>query len=261
MHKLIFYFIFSLLVALSLFSNTANAFDFQQEKSLYANALRLKNNQQYLLSSIYFGLLSQTSLDLQMKFLATRNYIIMMDRLNEHTESHVYLIRALSDRENPIKQDFILLAKIKNIDVKEELNSRYESDYGVWTRRYNVTNGDQPKGDWKDLYELQQLLVTEKRRNAALGMSLSAVLPGTGQLYLGDFRAAALSFLVNGLFGFATYQFFDRDLPGPGAASALVFSITYTGNILNVYKILDRRKNNLKRRIDEFVVDRIIFTN
>lgn len=60
-----------------------------------------------------------------------------------------------------------------------------------------------------------------KKKSIAKAKVFNALLPGAGYLYLGQNRTALTAFLINGLFIFATYEFFNR---GYTAAAILTLS-------------------------------------
>jgi len=68
-------------------------------------------------------------------------------------------------------------------------------------------------------------------RSPLLAGVLSALLPGTGQLYAGEPRDALLSFLVNGALIAATYQAFDKEVYGVGGVVGVVALGFYSGSV------------------------------
>lgn len=69
-----------------------------------------------------------------------------------------------------------------------------------------------------------------------LAGTLSAVLPGAGQVYNGRYLDGGIAFGVNALFGAATYYaFVEADSIPLGVVSALFLSGFYIGNIVNAY--------------------------
>lgn len=60
---------------------------------------------------------------------------------------------------------------------------------------------------------------------------LNAVLPGAGYYYVGQKKAAVTSFMINALFSFAAYQFFDRGYIAAGAITTSLELGWYLGGI------------------------------
>lgn len=61
--------------------------------------------------------------------------------------------------------------------------------------------------------------------------SLSALLPGAGQVYNGNYQSAAFSFILNALFLTATLSFMDQHMDGAAITSGMLFSVVYVGAI------------------------------
>lgn len=73
--------------------------------------------------------------------------------------------------------------------------------------------------------------IPEKRK--WLAGTMSAILPGSGQLYVKRPHDAAWAFLLNTIFLSATYYAFDNDEIVAGIFAASLESVWYTGNIYN----------------------------
>jgi hypothetical protein len=65
-----------------------------------------------------------------------------------------------------------------------------------------------------------------------LAGAMSAVIPGAGQVYNGNYQSAVFSFLINALFLSASIELSRQGLPATSAVSGTIFSIVYVGNIL-----------------------------
>jgi len=64
-----------------------------------------------------------------------------------------------------------------------------------------------------------------------LAGTLSAVLPGAGQAYNGNYQSAAFSFVLNALFLATTIDLHNKHLDATAVASGMIFSVIYLGNI------------------------------
>jgi tetratricopeptide (TPR) repeat protein len=71
------------------------------------------------------------------------------------------------------------------------------------------------------------------RKSPALAGGLSAVLPGSGQLYAGRPRDAGLAFALNSAFILGAWQSFDHGMPAVGGLLAFFEAGWYAGNIFN----------------------------
>lgn len=85
---------------------------------------------------------------------------------------------------------------------------------------------------------------------------MAGLLPGLGHAYVGRYRSAIVSFLLNGLFIWAAVESFHRDHDTMGGALALVEAGWYAGNIYGAVnathkynrKMEDDFRNGLKDR-------------
>jgi hypothetical protein len=81
-------------------------------------------------------------------------------------------------------------------------------------------------------------------KSPALAGVLSAVLPGSGQLYSGSLSAAAVTFVLNGLFIGATVELARDKHYVTAAAAGTAASFFYVGGIINAAD-LARRRNRI----------------
>jgi tetratricopeptide (TPR) repeat protein len=58
-----------------------------------------------------------------------------------------------------------------------------------------------------------------------------SIVPGLGQAYCGRYRDASLSFIVNGIIGWAAWESFDQDRPALGSMISFFGLGFYSGNI------------------------------
>jgi hypothetical protein len=65
-----------------------------------------------------------------------------------------------------------------------------------------------------------------------LAGTLSAVLPGAGQIYNGNLESGLFSFVLNALFLGATLELHNKNMNSTALASGVVFSVLYVGNIV-----------------------------
>jgi hypothetical protein len=84
-------------------------------------------------------------------------------------------------------------------------------------------------------------------KSPALAGVLSAILPGSGQVYAGSWQAAAVTFVLNGLFIGATVELArDKDYV-TAAAAGTAASVFYLGGIINAAD-LARRRNRIAQQ-------------
>jgi hypothetical protein len=84
-------------------------------------------------------------------------------------------------------------------------------------------------------------------KSPALAAVMSAVLPGSGQVYAGSLQAAAVTFVLNALFVGATVELArDKDYV-TAAAAGTAASVFYVGGIINAAD-LARRRNRIAQQ-------------
>lgn len=94
-----------------------------------------------------------------------------------------------------------------------------------------------------------QALALQARYDDARGKSpafagvLSALLPGAGQLYAGSLQAAAVTFVLNGLFVAATVELVRDEKYFTAAAAGSAASFFYIGGIMNAVDLARRRND------------------
>lgn len=78
-------------------------------------------------------------------------------------------------------------------------------------------------------------------KSPALAGILTAILPGSGQLYAGSLQAAAVTFVLNGLFIAATVELARDEKWFTAAAAGTAASFFYVGGIMNAVDLARRR--------------------
>ena len=81
-------------------------------------------------------------------------------------------------------------------------------------------------------------------KHPALAGVLSAILPGAGQIYAGSLQAAAVTFVLNGLFIATTVEQARRHDYATAAAAGTVASFFYVGGVIDAVD-LSRRRNSM----------------
>lgn len=205
MNKFLF---FIFLLPLSARSFTCAESDLQLK---YAN--QLESHQQFLLASVQYSLVSLAE-NCDVKYEARLGYARAMFALAENDEV-VRTLTPLKDSSAPIsvkKRATYILGFIDSSLLSDSDNETREK-FLLWKNREHV-----------------------EKKSAVLAGSLSAILPGTGQIYNGNYQSAALSFVLNALFLAATIELQQKGLYATSIAAGAVFSITYVGNIVSAAK-------------------------
>jgi len=74
------------------------------------------------------------------------------------------------------------------------------------------------------------------RKNAWISGIASAIVPGSGQVYNGNYQSAGVSFVLNAILLATSINFFDKDIKAAAITSSLFFSVTYLGNIISAVR-------------------------
>lgn len=139
------------------------------------------------------------------------------------------------------------------IDSFENFLARYPDDRQADAARIKMGWSSLRQGDWRQASnEFAKLPAGSPLRSQSEGLAkdslsypdiprkspylaggLSAVLPGAGQLYLGRPSDAAISFVLNGLFIWATVEAFDNGNDVTGGVLLFFESGWYLGNVYN----------------------------
>ena len=141
----------------------------------------------------------------------------------------------------------------QTIDVMQRFLSTYPTDTQGDGARVKIGWSYLRQGDWQQASaEFRKIPADSPRRSDAEGLAedvkaypdiprkspylaggLSAVLPGAGQLYVERPADAAISFLLNGLFIWATIEAFHNDDTVAGCILLFFESGWYLGNVYN----------------------------
>jgi len=91
-------------------------------------------------------------------------------------------------------------------------------------------------------------------RSPALSGTMSALLPGSGQVYCGRYQEGFWAFVVCGVFAFASYEAFDHDLGWVGGATTLTGLSWYSGNIYGAISAAHKHNSREKdQRISNWI--------
>ncbi len=232
-----------LIIAISINSCFLLASDCEVSEKQYARAIELRERSQFLLSSFHLSqaiALNCNHLD-KYRYEYSKNMIALGEKIEALTEFNKISKNSQFYKKSQLQKKLFLGSE--NTLSKSD-NIRYQ----VWTQRNNPKSLESL--ELKDLTISQQQAVNSyitstrniKLKNPGLAASLS-IIPGLGQTYLGTYQSAAISFTLNSLFLLAAKDFERQKQYGAAAASYMVFSITYVGNILNTYRSANNINN------------------
>lgn len=122
---------------------------------------------------------------------------------------------------------------------------------GVTKERANALKSDDLRAKALGLVAQNEAFDDLPLKRAWLSGTLSAVLPGAGQLYNGRPVDALLALLVNGALGTGTYFAFVSAKSIPlGVVLSVLTAGFYSGNIVNA--VVDAKKQNARQYLDFF---------
>ncbi len=117
--------------------------------------------------------------------------------------------------------------------------------------RHNFSQLPQPQKD--QLLEDLETYQTLRQKSPFVAGTLSALLPGAGQVYTGRLRQGALSFLLNGAFILGAFEAFDDENYAVGSIFLFFELGWYGGNIFNAvnnaHKYNDHAKHDYKQQM------------
>lgn len=103
----------------------------------------------------------------------------------------------------------------------------------------------------------RQIGQLENIKKPWLAGTLSAVIPGAGQAYNGNFQSAVFSFVLNSIFLTATIELHREKMGAAALASGMLFSVVYLGNIMGSMDSSHSINENYKRNDRERIRDEV----
>ena len=112
------------------------------------------------------------------------------------------------------------------------------------------------KEDYPEKKNIQNMIEVYERdkKSVKTAQLLNTFIPGSGYLYIGQKKSAATAFLLNGLFIYATYEFFHRGWTAAGVITASFEAGWYFGGIYGA----GQEANSYNERIYERVATPIL---
>ena len=226
------------------FHSSAAAADCKQDHFLFSEAQHFYQSNQMLLSAVHFSPLRNSSCDAEIASRSWIGFSLAMNQLQEKSEA-LRAVEMATESSRVSGADKISLQMIKAWIRQEpgaNLTSAQRSRWDLWTKRAEEAEflALIERTDFADIKQmpkkerllaLETKLETTPRKSLLLSGISSAILPGAGQAYVGNWQAAGLSLVLNAIFLGATLEFARNNLTAAAIASGTVFSVTYIGNI------------------------------
>ena len=189
-----------------------------------------------------------------------------MDDLYDNIDSvsfHVYLERSrMQLRDNRFDHIYIELPSLVNLTVADKRIISGIADVHQFNKsrtHLKVKEGhssEYTKASFQNIEPILDDYYTEKWKKPWVAGSLSAIVPGTGRLYAGDWKNAIVSLVFVGLNGYQSYRGFSRN--GITSPSGWIFGAIgfgfYIGNIYGsawtAKRKNEQKKEEYQRRID-----------
>lgn len=188
-----------------------------QWEGFYSQGMSLLQRQQNLLAGQFLATYSLVGCDSDKKFESRLRWAQSLFNLGENEEA-LEILKPLQKVEWGRSE-----VKVQNRRRIEVLTGWYQPEL-----RFSLTQETQER--FQKWEEWGQALPAEKKPWVA--GTLSAILPGAGQVYNGFYQSAAFSFIVNSLFLAAAMEAQNKGLYSLSLAAGTVFSVVYVGNIL-----------------------------
>ena len=195
-------------LSLFFFSISASAECFQNIDQIFNQGQDYFQRGQYLLSTQQFSLYSQLSCETEKQDKGRLRWAQSLFELNE-TEEGNFIIDKINS-----KSSYFSKAKIIRAWYQPSLVSSLSANE---KKRFETWN--------------QQIRSLPNQKIPWLAGTMSAVIPGLGQVYNGNYQSALFSFVLNALFLSATLELNSKNMNASAVASGVIFSIVYAGNI------------------------------
>jgi hypothetical protein len=202
-----------LLVVLLLAPRAVRAGDCKDFSQTFNEGQRYFQKDQHLLSAVQFKFASQGACSPDDKGKALFFYALSMNALSEKEE---------------VFHAFAQIEALKVPNLTERINLYKTLELEIAASSSLTANQVERLQQWNHR-EFQNL----PRKSPWLAGTLSAVLPGAGQAYVGAWQSALYSFAINSLFLASALELNRKGLQTTSLAAGAVFSITYFGGILS----------------------------
>lgn len=105
---------------------------------------------------------------------------------------------------------------------------------------------------------LFNVAINQKKKSTRVAKVLSAILPGTGQIYAGNWRGGLNAFLLNGALGFVAVDgILDQNYLDAFMWTYYIFLRYYRGNVSRAGRAVDEFNENASRRAADNILKRL----
>lgn len=212
----------------------------EQQRFLFNEGKRLFQSQQFLLSYVHFSQVRSFNCDSQLRSQAWLGYALSVDQLSEQEE---VLATIRNSETASLDQSTLSALRILKTwstgETSNELSPDQKMRWLLWSNRHHssftaeVAKSMLPEAKKADLVNLRINRDNGPNKSVWVGALLSAVVPGVGQAYVGNWQSGAIALVLNAITLGATIDFSNREMTFPAVASGFIFSVTYVGNIVS----------------------------
>ena len=108
------------------------------------------------------------------------------------------------------------------------------------------------------LDNLLNIAINQPKKSARVARVLSAILPGTGQIYAGNWRGGLNALILNGALGFVAVDgILDQNYLDAFMWTYYIFLRYYRGNVFRAGKAVDEFNDNASRRAADNILKRL----
>lgn len=105
---------------------------------------------------------------------------------------------------------------------------------------------------------LFNVAINQKKKSTRIAKVLSAILPGTGQIYAGNWRGGLNAFLLNGALGFVAVDgILDQNYLDAFMWTYYIFLRYYRGNVSRAGRAVDEFNENASRRAADNILKQL----
>ena len=166
-------------------------------------------------------------------------------------EARVFWARSLYELNEAVEAERVILPMVTN---------------QIWESKVRVIRAWYQPELKQSLAPIEQDRFSEFQRQVAqletikkpwLAGILSAIVPGAGQAYNGNFQSAVFSFVLNSIFLSATIELHREKMGAAALASGMLFSVVYLGNIMGSMESSHSLNENHQRPDRERLRDQV----
>lgn len=214
------------------------------------------SQRRFLLAAISYSNANLASCDLNHRAISKLGYANSLFQLGE--------VKAAKSEWETISKSTEFPEKFRTLAQLELLfnfNQPFENKRSELTRIISIWNSKEDRKNFQQSIEIANLspirktqlnsidFESQNQKSPLIAGLASGILPGAGQLYVGEYQTAAISIVLNSLFLLSTIELSKKDLGFTAAISGLAFSTVYIGNIIsavNGAKTLNKKQIELR---------------